>query len=395
MVEEPRIATELWQKVGAQVGEKGPRVWLERSAARVVELRCRGFYSNGYGAPVPEVLTVPVAYHAIVLRRNLRGPRGEVRDVLPAIEERRPCPPYLCQVGRMTADPPILVSGRAQSRRVGHVVGPAVRGRRDGPILGTNPEDLVERLILGTNLRDLAKEPISGTNPRGLAEKVISGTNLGDLAEEPISDTNPRDFIEEPISSTNPRDLAEKVTSGTNLGDLAEEPISGTNLGDFAEGPISGTNLGDLAEKSISGTNPGYFTEELILGTNPRDLAEKVTSGTNLGDLVEEPISGTNPGDFAEGPISGTNLGDLAEGLLASSVRVISSPGLGGVSQSDPEASSSGASSRPLSLVDSRALRDLEVMKADHDLDTAVTEGSLAVIRERYNIPTEYGLHVS
>ncbi|RZS01169.1 hypothetical protein BHM03_00030983 [Ensete ventricosum] len=40
-------------------------------------------------------------------------------------------PPYLCQVGRMTADPPMLVSGRAQSRRVGHVVGPAVRGRRD------------------------------------------------------------------------------------------------------------------------------------------------------------------------------------------------------------------------------------------------------------------------
>ncbi|RRT41844.1 hypothetical protein B296_00046381 [Ensete ventricosum] len=34
-------------------------------------------------------------------------------------------------------------------------------------------------------------------------------------------------------------------------------------------------------------------------------------------------------------------------------------------------------------------------MKAGHDLDTAVTEGSLAAIRERYSIPTEYGLHVS
>ncbi|RRT55642.1 hypothetical protein B296_00019900 [Ensete ventricosum] len=33
-------------------------------------------------------------------------------------------------------------------------------------------------------------------------------------------------------------------------------------------------------------------------------------------------------------------------------------------------------------------------MKADHDLDTVVTEGSLAMIRERYSIPTEYGLHV-
>ncbi|RWV89496.1 hypothetical protein GW17_00048352 [Ensete ventricosum] len=33
-------------------------------------------------------------------------------------------------------------------------------------------------------------------------------------------------------------------------------------------------------------------------------------------------------------------------------------------------------------------------MKSDHDLDTAVTEGSLVVIRERYSIPVEYGLHV-
>ncbi|RWW44803.1 hypothetical protein BHE74_00049408 [Ensete ventricosum] len=33
-------------------------------------------------------------------------------------------------------------------------------------------------------------------------------------------------------------------------------------------------------------------------------------------------------------------------------------------------------------------------MKADHDLDTTVIEGSLAVIRERYNISVEYRLHV-
>ncbi|RZR70765.1 hypothetical protein BHM03_00001345 [Ensete ventricosum] len=78
----------------------------------------------------------------------------------------------------------------------------------------------------------------------------------------------------------------------------------------------------------------------------------------------------------------------------SSSVRVISSPGSGGVSLGDPEASPSGASSGPPSPVDVRALRDLEVMKADHDLDTTVTEGSLAIIRERYNIPIEYGLHV-
>ncbi|RRT83782.1 hypothetical protein B296_00005933 [Ensete ventricosum] len=78
----------------------------------------------------------------------------------------------------------------------------------------------------------------------------------------------------------------------------------------------------------------------------------------------------------------------------SNSVRVISSPGSGGVSLGDPEASPSRAPSGSPSLVDARALRDLEVMKADHDLDTAVTEGSLATIRERYSIPTEYGLHV-
>ncbi|RRT34362.1 hypothetical protein B296_00058972 [Ensete ventricosum] len=33
-------------------------------------------------------------------------------------------------------------------------------------------------------------------------------------------------------------------------------------------------------------------------------------------------------------------------------------------------------------------------MKVGHDLDTAVTEGSLTAIRERYSIPVEYGLHV-
>ncbi|RRT33798.1 hypothetical protein B296_00054978 [Ensete ventricosum] len=33
-------------------------------------------------------------------------------------------------------------------------------------------------------------------------------------------------------------------------------------------------------------------------------------------------------------------------------------------------------------------------MKANHDLDTTVTEGSLAVIRGWYSIPVEYGLHV-
>ncbi|RRT76120.1 hypothetical protein B296_00022508 [Ensete ventricosum] len=42
---------------------------------------CRGFYSNGYGAPVPEVLIAPVAYHAVVLHRSFRGPRDELPQV--------------------------------------------------------------------------------------------------------------------------------------------------------------------------------------------------------------------------------------------------------------------------------------------------------------------------
>ncbi|RZR94729.1 hypothetical protein BHM03_00023487 [Ensete ventricosum] len=78
----------------------------------------------------------------------------------------------------------------------------------------------------------------------------------------------------------------------------------------------------------------------------------------------------------------------------SSSVRVVSSPGSGETSRCDPEVGSSGSSSGPSSPVDARVLRDLEVMKSDHDLDTTATEGSLVVIRERYSIPIEYVLHV-
>ncbi|RZR84779.1 hypothetical protein BHM03_00011659 [Ensete ventricosum] len=82
-------------------------------------------------------------------------------------------------------------------------------------------------------------------------------------------------------------------------------------------------------------------------------------------------------------------IGRSAAGVVE--LRVIFSPGSGGVSRGDPEASSSGASLGPLSPVNARVLRDL---KADHDLDTTVIEGSLAMIRGRYSISIEYGLHV-
>ncbi|RZS26800.1 hypothetical protein BHM03_00060195 [Ensete ventricosum] len=159
-------------------------------------------------------------------------------------------------------------------------------------------------------------------------------------------------------------DLAEKVNSGTSPGDLAERVNLGTDPGDLAERVNSGMNPGDLAEKVNSGTNPGNLVERVNSSMNPRDLAERVNSGMNNGDLAEKVNSGTNPGDLAE------------------------------KGRGDPEASSSGASSKPPSPIEARVLRDLEVMKADHDLDTTVTEGSFAVIRGRYSIPTEYGLHV-
>ncbi|RRT75503.1 hypothetical protein B296_00009486 [Ensete ventricosum] len=189
------------------------------------------FYNNGYGAPVPDVLTAPVAYHTIVLRRSFRGPRG-------------------------------VISGTNSGDLAEKVTS------------DTNLGDLVEELISGTNPEDFTEELISGTNPRDLAEKVTSCTNLGDLAEEPISGTNPGDFVERLISGTNPGDLVEKVTSGTNLEDLFEEPISSTNLGDFTEGLISGTNPRFLAKEPISDTNLGDLAEKVISGTNPRDLTE-------------------------------------------------------------------------------------------------------------------------
>ncbi|RWV79623.1 hypothetical protein GW17_00059214, partial [Ensete ventricosum] len=78
----------------------------------------------------------------------------------------------------------------------------------------------------------------------------------------------------------------------------------------------------------------------------------------------------------------------------SSSIRIVPSPGSGGMSIGEPEASSSGASSGPPSPIDTRVLRDLEVMKAGHDLDKVVTEGSLAAIREQDSILIEYRLYV-
>ncbi|RRT35967.1 hypothetical protein B296_00045058 [Ensete ventricosum] len=281
----------------------------------------------------------------------------------------------------------------------------------------TNPGDLVERANSGANPGDFAERANSGTNPRDLAERVNSGINPGDSVERVNSSTNLGDLVERANSDTNPGDLAKRVNSGTNPGDLVERANLGTNPMDFVERANSGTNPGDLAERGNSSINPGDLAERANSGTNPGDLAERVNSCTNPGDLTERVNSGTNPRDSTERMHSGSNPGDLAERMhsgsnpedmaerahtwvgmtsldSSSSVRIVSSPRSGEVSRCDPKVGSSRASSRPSSLFNARVLRDLEVMKADHDLDTTVIEGPLTVIREWYSIPIEYELHV-
>ncbi|RWW82731.1 hypothetical protein BHE74_00008791 [Ensete ventricosum] len=187
---------------------------------------------------------------------------------------------------------------------------------------------------------------------------VNSGISLGDLAERVNLGTNPGDLAERVNSSTNPGDLAERVNSGTNPGDLAEKVNSGVNPGDLAERVNSDINPGDLVERVNSGINPGDLVQKVNSGANPGDLAERVNSGTNPGDLAEKVNSGINPGDLAKMVNSGTNIEDLAEKV--------------------------NSGTNPGDLAE----------RADHDLDMAVTKGSLAVIRGRYSIPAEFGLHV-
>ncbi|RZS18996.1 hypothetical protein BHM03_00051333 [Ensete ventricosum] len=163
----------------------------------------------------------------------------------------------------------------------------------------------------------------------GLAEMANSGTNPSDLAERTNLGTNPGDLAEKVNLGTNPGDLAERANLDTNPRDLAKGVSSSINPGDLAEGVNSDTNPGGLAERANSGTNPGDLAEMANLGTNPRDLAEGVNSGTN-------------PGDLAEGELVG-----ITSSNSSSSVRVISSPGSGGVSLGDLEANPAGASDAP------------------------------------------------
>ncbi|RWV99163.1 hypothetical protein GW17_00037948 [Ensete ventricosum] len=54
------------------------------------------FIVSATGRFVPEVLTIPIAYHAIVLHHTFRGPCNETHVLLPVVVACRPCPPYPC-----------------------------------------------------------------------------------------------------------------------------------------------------------------------------------------------------------------------------------------------------------------------------------------------------------
>ncbi|RZS22014.1 hypothetical protein BHM03_00054735 [Ensete ventricosum] len=215
--------------------------------------------------------------------------------------------------------------------------------------------------------------PVSGRLPRvgsaTLVGQLSEGARMGQPGQYLSYHSPPEEtFSRFPIRVLKMRSCAEPSVCGERVsGNDPTERVSGKGLAGFC-------TREDLVERVNSGTNPRDLTERVNSSTNPGDLAEKVNSGTNPGDLAERVNSGTNPGDLVE------------KGHLF--------PGVGGSELGDPEASSSGASSGPPSPVDARVLRDLKVMKVDHDLDTAVIEGSLAVIRGRYSISAEYGLHV-
>ncbi|RWW37692.1 hypothetical protein BHE74_00057155 [Ensete ventricosum] len=219
-------------------------------------------------------------------------------------------------------------------------------------------------------------------------------------------------------SVTNLRNLAERVNSGTNLGDLAERANSRSNLKDLTKRANSGTNLEDLAERANLRPNYGFLffffynafnaiTHLMRWAISRRSIALPREAETTSLDPISSLRLGCDltslirllsflPQVILPSPFRSVFLEQvgMTSSDSSSSVRVVPSSGSGGTSLGEPEASSSGASSGPPSPVDARVLRDLEVMKVGHDLDTAVTEGSLAAIRERYSIPVEYGLHV-
>ncbi|RWW21220.1 hypothetical protein GW17_00014633 [Ensete ventricosum] len=94
--------------------------------------KVRGFYSNSYGISVTEALILFIAYHTAAPHHTVRGPCGEARAVLPTVAGCRPCPPYPCQVGRMTSGPSMLMPGRL--RHIGSATSTGLLPSRRGDV---------------------------------------------------------------------------------------------------------------------------------------------------------------------------------------------------------------------------------------------------------------------
>ncbi|RWW36631.1 hypothetical protein BHE74_00058333 [Ensete ventricosum] len=394
-----------WHRGGARLDGRNPRVRLERSAASVVDLgsgiivsarveSCKKVWSGG----APDVTSPTVKLVRLsILRSPLR--RGARAFIVKAMRL-----PYLrSSVCLLLTVPSYFVATFM-----------VLAARCAACFLPLGNVGLAPLTLVGSAVR----RPTLPCLCQASSNHVGSTTSLGQLSgdmgmwqpgQHPSYHTPPpspeKTFSRLLIRVLKMRSCNEP--SGRSEGRLVSNPDEQGDLGhkswDLTERVTSGTNLGDLVERVVPGTNPGDLAERVISGTNLGDLAERVVSGTNLGDLAERGLGHKSWGFGREGDLGhkswGFGRGDtcvvgMTSSDSSSSVRVISSPGSGGVSQSDPEASPLGVSSGPPSPVDSRALRDWEVMKADHDLDTVVTEGSLVVIRERYSIPAEYGLHV-
>ncbi|RZS21877.1 hypothetical protein BHM03_00054575 [Ensete ventricosum] len=78
------------RRVGARVGGKEPQIRLERSAARVVGLRCKSLYSNSNGYPYLN----PLSYLLLTIPLHLTTPSVVLAARrAPAAEGCRPCPP--------------------------------------------------------------------------------------------------------------------------------------------------------------------------------------------------------------------------------------------------------------------------------------------------------------
>ncbi|RRT41989.1 hypothetical protein B296_00024711 [Ensete ventricosum] len=102
------VSVQRWSSVGWEE-PPGP-VWEVGCWSGGAQRR-KGFYSNSYGASVPQALILFIGYHTAIPHHAIHGPCDEVRVVLPTVGGCRPCPRYSCQVDRMTTDPFMFVSG--------------------------------------------------------------------------------------------------------------------------------------------------------------------------------------------------------------------------------------------------------------------------------------------